>query len=168
MKNGIFCASDYYGILGRIAVLCLIIVLTFTMAGCSLSDGGDGSGDGYDGPDGEPIAEEFLGGWECEETTLEDPNSYTGYLHLEVSDDGSYSMYDISAGNPGIDGWLEVLSDTELILHIEKTVDTDIPVEWKGISYDQEMKYCFTDDGKLQITYDNGQKTSTLVFYRLN
>ena len=97
---------------------------------------------------------------------MEDPNSYTGYLHLEVSDDGSYSMYDIAAGNPGIEGWLEVLSDTELILHIEKTVDTDIPVEWDGISYDQKMKYCFTDDGKLQITYDDGRQTSTLVFYR--
>lgn len=135
----------------------LTLALSLILAGCSLF--GDGSG-------GEPIAEEFRGGWECEETTLEDPNSYTGYLHLEVSDDGSYSMYDIAAGNPGIEGWLEVLSDTELILHIDKTVDTDIPVEWDGISYDQEMKYCFTDDGKLQITYDDGEQTSTLVFYK--
>ena len=119
-------------------------MLTLAMAGCSLSDGE------------ELIDEEFRGGWECEETTLEDPESYTGYLHLEVSDDGSYSMYDISAGNPGIEGWLEVLSDT------------DIPVEWEGISYDQEMKYCFTDDGKLQISYDDGQQTSTLVFYRFD
>ena len=153
----------------------MTLALSLILAGCSLfgdgsggegADGPDGSG-GFDSPDSETIAEEFRGGWECEETTLEDPNSYTGYLHLEVSDDGSYSMYDISAGNPGIDGWLEVLSDTELILHIKKTVDTDIPIEWKGISYDQEMKYCFTDDGKLQITYDNGQKTSTLVFFKL-
>ena len=146
----------------------LALALSLILAGCSLF--GDGSGgEGADGPDGyggKLIAEEFRGGWECEETTLEDPNSYTGYLHLEVSDDGSYSMYDIAAGNPGIEGWLEVLSDTELILHIEKTVDTDIPVEWDGISYDQKMKYCFTDDGKLQITYDDGRQTSTLVFYR--
>lgn len=148
----------------KFLILCLVIVLTFVLAGCSFL-----SSDDYEGSAGsEPIAEKFLGGWECEETTLEDPNSYTGYLHLEVSDDGSYSMYDISAGNPGIEGWLEVLSDTELILHIKKTVDTDIPVEWDGISMDQKMKYCFTDDGKLQITYDNGQKTSTLVFYRFN
>ena len=154
----------------------LALALSLILAGCSLFGGGSG-GEGADGPDGfggfdspgsETIAEEFRGGWECEETTLEDPNSYTGYLHLEVSDDGSYSMYDIAAGNPGIEGWLEVLSDTELILHIEKTVDTDIPVEWDGISYDQKMKYCFTDDGKLQITYDDGRQTSTLVFYRFN
>ena len=164
MKNGIY---GIHGILGKIAVICLAIVLTFAMAGCSLSDGEDGSGEVYKGPDGEQIAEEFRGGWECEETTMEDPNSYTGYLHLEVSDDGSYSMYDISAGNPGIEGWLEVISDTELILHIKKTVDTDIPVEWEGISFDQKMKYCFTDDGKLQISYDDGQQTSTLVFYKL-
>ena len=146
----------------------LALALSLILAGCSLF--GDGSGgEGADGPDGsggEPIAEEFRGGWECEETTLEDPNSYTGYLHLEVSDDGSYSMYDISAGNPGIEGRLEVISDTELILHIKKTVDTDIPVEWEGISYEQKMKYCFTDDGKLKITYDSGIKTSTLVFYK--
>lgn len=152
----------------------LALALSLILAGCSLFGGGSG-GEGADGPDGfggfdspgsETIAEEFRGGWECEETTLEDPNSYTGYLHLEVSDDGSYSMYDIAAGNPGIEGWMEVISDTELILHIEKTVDTDIPVEWDGISYDQKMKYCFTDDGKLQITYDDGRQTSTLVFYR--
>lgn len=148
----------------KFLILCMMIVLTIVLAGCSLF----GSGDSEDFAGGEPIAEKFLGGWECEETTLEDPNSYTGYLHLEISDDGSYSMYDISAGNPGIEGWLEVLSDTELILHIDKTVDTDIPVEWDGISYDQKMKYCFTDDGKLQITYDDGHKTSTLVFYRFN
>lgn len=146
----------------------LTLVLSLILAGCSLFGGGSG-GEGADGPDGfggETIAEEFRGGWECEETTLEDPNSYTGYLHLEVSDDGSYSMYDIAAGNPGIEGWLEVLSDTELILHIEKTVDTDIPVEWEGISYNETMKYSFTEDGKLQITYDDGRQTSTLVFYR--
>ena len=153
LKKGIYRIN---GILGKIEVICLVIMLTLAMAGCSLSDGE------------ELIDEEFRGGWECEETTLEDPDSYTGYLHLEVSDDGSYSMYDISAGNPGIEGWLEVLSDTELILHIKKTVDTDIPVEWEGISYDQEMKYCFTDDGKLQISYDDGQQASTLVFYRFD
>ena len=160
----------------------LTLALSLILAGCSLfgggsggegADGSDGFGGfdspgGFDNPGSETIAEEFRGGWECEETTLEDPNSYTGYLHLEVSDDGSYSMYDIAAGNPGIEGWLEVLSDTELILHIEKTVDTDIPVEWEGISYAQKMKYCFTDDGKLQIAYDDGQRTSTLVFYRFN
>lgn len=150
-------------ILRKFLILCMVIVLTIVLAGCSFLSSDDS--EGLAG--GEPIAEEFRGGWECEETTLEDPNSYTGYLHLEVSDDGNYSMYDIAAGNPGIEGWLGVLSDTELILHIEKTVDTDIPVEWDGISMDQKMKYCFTDDGKLQITYDNGQKTSTLVFFKL-
>ena len=148
----------------KFLILCMMIVLTIVLAGCSLLSSDDSKGSAGS----EPISEEFRGGWECEETTLEDPYSYTGYLHLEVGDDGSYSRYDISAGNPGIEGWLEVLSDTELILHIKKTVDTDIPVEWDGISMEQKMKYCFTDDGKLQITYDDGHKTSTLVFYRLN
>lgn len=143
-------------IVWKFVILLLIVMLTLAFAGCS------GGGKAVS----EPVFEEFRGGWECEETTLEDPNSYTGYLHLEVSDDGSYSMYDISAGNPGIEGRLEVISDTELILHIKKTVDTDIPVEWEGISYEQKMKYCFTDDGKLKITYDSGIKTSTLVFYK--
>lgn len=138
----------------KISVLCLVMAFIVAMSGCSLFGAG------------ESIAEEFRGSWDCEETTLEDPNSYTGYLHLEVSDDGSYSMYDIEAGNPGIEGRMEVLSDTELVLHIDKTPDTDIPVEWEGISYDETIKYCFTDDGKLQLTYDNGSETSTLVFYR--
>lgn len=143
-------------IVWKFVILLLIVMLTLALAGCS------GGGKAVS----EPVFEEFRGGWECEETTLEDPNSYTGYLHLEVSDDGSYSMYDAEAGNPGIEGRLEVISDTELILHIKKTVDTDIPVEWEGISYEQKMKYCFTDDGKLEITYDSGIKTSTLVFYK--
>ena len=144
------------GIIWKFVILLLIVMLTRALAGCS--EGGKA--------ESEPIAEEFRGGWDCEETTLEDPDSYTAYLHMEVSDDGSYSMYDAEAGNPGIEGRLEVISDTELILHINKTVDTDIPVEWEGISYDQKMKYCFTHDGKLQISYDNGKKTSTLVFYK--
>ena len=143
-------------IVWKFVILLLIVMLTLAFAGCS------GGGKAVS----EPVFEEFRGGWDCEETTLEDPHSYTGYLHLEVSDDGSYSMYDAEAGNPGIEGLLEVISDTELILHIKKTVDTDIPVEWEGISYEQKMKYCFTDDGKLKITYDSGIKTSTLVFYK--
>ena len=55
----------------------LTLALSLILAGCSLFGGGSG-GEGADGPDGfggEPIAEEFRGGWECEETTLEDPNS---------------------------------------------------------------------------------------------
>ena len=146
----------------------LALALSLILAGCSLFGGGSG-GEGADGPDGfggEPIAEEFRGGWECEETTLEDPNSYTGYLHLEVSDDGSYSMYDIAAGNPGIEGWLEVLSDTELILHMEKAVGADVPVEWEGMSCNETREYSCTEDGKVQVTCGDGEQTSTLVFYR--
>lgn len=147
-------------LMGKFIIICLVMFLIFAFAGCSLFGKAD-----YES-DGKPIAEEFRGGWECEETTLENPDGYTGYLHLEVSDDGTYSMYDIGAGNPGIEGWIEVISENELILHIKKTADTDIPDDWDGISFDQEMKYRFTEDGKLQIVYDDGQQTSTLVFYR--
>ena len=67
------------GIIWKFVILLLIVMLTLALAGCS--EGGKA--------ESEPIAEEFRGGWDCEETTLEDPDSYTAYLHMEVSDDGS-------------------------------------------------------------------------------
>ena len=87
---------------GAAAALC-IAALIFAMTGC-----------GKAGKNTLPVTEDaallepFVGSWQCEAEPLERDDIYTGYLHLEVQDDSSYSMYDNEAGNPGIEGTLEI------------------------------------------------------------
>ena len=47
--------------------------------------------------------EALEGSWSCDETAS-DGETYTGFYALEVQKNGSFSMYDREAGNPGISG----------------------------------------------------------------
>ena len=52
---------------------------------------------------------EFVGKWQCADTPLEHPDYYTGYLMWSIKEDGTFSMYDAEAGNPGIKGTLQII-----------------------------------------------------------
>ena len=140
-------------------MICLV-GMTFCLTGCGTSEGK------LPGTDDAALLKPFLGGWQCEETPLERDDIYTGYLHLEVQDDSSYSMYDIEAGNPGIEGTLEIQTEDTMVMHIHKTVDTDLPGGWETMSMDQQLTYRFTEDGKLEMSLTDGEETVTLVFVR--
>ncbi|MGN1143525.1 MAG: hypothetical protein ACI4SU_03090 [Anaerovoracaceae bacterium] len=118
------------------------------------------------GTDDAALLKPFLSSWQCEETPLERDDIYTGYLHLDVQDDSSYSMYDIEAGNPGIEGTLEIQTEDTMVIHIHETVDTDLPGGWETMSMDQQLTYRFTEDGKLEMSLADGEETVTLVFVR--
>ena len=139
--------------------ICLV-GMTFCLTGCGTPEGK------LPGTDNAALLKPFLGGWQCEETPLERDDIYTGYLHLEVQDDSSYSMYDIEAGNPGIEGTLEIQTEDTMVMHIHKTVDTDLPGGWETMSMDQQLTYRFTEDGKLEMSLTDGEETVTLVFVR--
>ncbi|MGN1413717.1 MAG: hypothetical protein ACI4WY_05670 [Anaerovoracaceae bacterium] len=138
-------------------MICLV-GMTLCLSGCGTSEGK------LPGTDDAALLKPFLGSWQCEETPLERDDIYTGYLHLEVQEDSSYSMYDIEAGNPGIEGTLEIQTEDTMVIHIHKTVDTDFPGGWENMSMDQPLMYRFTEDGKLEMSLADGEETVTLVF----
>ncbi len=115
----------------------------------------------------------FVGEWDCQESTLEERGDeeyrYVGYLDLRVEEDGTFSMYDAEAGNPGMAGKMYPDTEGTVKLDCEKD-DFDPPFCWLDISTDGELSYQFlTEDGTeflhLSYTGDN-QETSTLVFER--
>ena len=141
-------------------MICLVCMI-FCLTGCGTSEK-----EKLPGTEDAALLKPFLGSWQCEETPLERDDIYTGYLHLEVQDDSSYSMYDIEAGNPGIEGTLEIQTEDTMVMLIHKTVDTDLPGGWETMSMDQQLTYRFTEDGKLEMSLTDGEETVTLVFVR--
>ena len=141
-------------------IICLVCMI-FCLTGCGTSEK-----EKLPGTEDAALLKPFLGSWQCEETPLEHDDIYTGYLHLEVQDDSSYSMYDIEAGNPGIEGTLEIQTEDTMVIHIHETVDTDLPGGWETMSMDQQLTYRFTEDGKLEMSLADDEGTVTLVFVR--
>ena len=109
----------------------------------------------------------FEGRWQCAETPLEHPQRYTGYLMWVINKDGSFSMYDAEAGNPGIAGTIQIISDQELRLHCDAEDDFDPPVTWESMEEIQAVTYAFITDKELQVTLASEEGDSTLVFTKL-
>ena len=100
------------------------------------------------------------GEWQCAETYLETDERYTGFYRLWVERDGTFSMYDCEAGNPGISGTVIANSDSELEFYCDKD-DFDPPFEWK---VDRHFKAAYRLDGDtLYITHSD----RTLVFTKM-
>lgn len=108
----------------------------------------------------------FVGEWKCEDHPVENEDYYTGFIMMYIQENGSFRMTDVEAGNPVISGCLEYVSDTVLVLKCNAEDDFDPPPTWQSMDEEQEIEYSFTEDGKLQMTYKDGEVTSTLVFVK--
>jgi hypothetical protein len=108
----------------------------------------------------------FIGEWKCEAHPLENEEYYTGFIMMNIQEKGAFRMSDVEAGNPVISGKLEFLSDKNLVLKCSTEDDFDPPPTWQSMSEEQEIEYSFTEDGKLHMTYKEGESLSTLVFVR--
>ena len=108
----------------------------------------------------------FVGEWKCEDNPLENEEYYTGFIMMYIQEDGAFRMSDVEAGNPVIFGNLELLSDKELVLKCNTEDDFDPPPTWQSMNEEQEIEYSFTEDGKLHMTYKEGEAASTLVFVK--
>ena len=117
-----------------------------------------------------PVVQEdltpFAGDWECEDNPLNDPDNYTGYLKLEITKDGKFTIYDDEAGNPGIKGTLKITSDKELELTCTGDADFDPPSTWYDMKKKQTLAYKFKSEEKLYLTYESEEEDiqSTLIF----
>ncbi len=115
----------------------------------------------------------FVGEWDCQESTLEERGDegylYVGYFTLRVEEDGSFSMYDGEAGNPGMAGMMYPEDDGTVYLDCDKD-DFDPPFSWSGISTKETLNYQIVNEDGIDVLYltftaENGA-ASTLVFDR--
>ena len=115
----------------------------------------------------------FVGEWDCQDSTLEERGNedyaYVGYFTLRVEEDGSFSMYDGEAGNPGISGMMYPETDETVELHCDKD-DFDPPFSWAGFSAQETLTYEIVEENGTDVLYltftaKNGT-ASTLVFDR--
>lgn len=135
----------------RIISAVLLTAILFTAAVCLTSCGGVKKS-------AEPSPIE--GEWDCADTYLETDEGYTGFYRLWVEKDGTFSMYDCEAGNPGISGTVIANSDSELEFYCDKD-DFDPPFEW-DVKYNFKAAYRLDGD-TLYISHSN----RTLVFTRI-
>ena len=112
--------------------------------------------------------EPFCGEWNCQENAVGNDEIYTGYMELDVQEDGSFSIFDAEAGNPGITGKMKIDSDDALTLYCDDNVDFDPPATWETMDKTQQIQYVFSDENTLQLTCANGKEKSTLIFERKN
>ena len=108
----------------------------------------------------------FVGEWKCEDHPLKNEAYYTGFIMMYIEEDGFFRMTDVEAGNPVISGNLEIISDKNLVLNCSTEDDFDPPPTWQSMNEEQEIEYIFTEDGKLHMTYKDGEIASTLVFVK--
>lgn len=109
--------------------------------------------------------DKLAGSWNCHETPLEDKNRYSGYLSMEIEDTGNFTMYDAEAGNPGIQGHIESLSEDSMVLNCTDDEDFDPPTGWDKMNRKQEIHYHWDGDS-LCLTYGTGDDAITLVWDR--
>nr|WP_294490047.1 hypothetical protein [uncultured Anaerosporobacter sp.] len=94
---------------------------------------------------------DFEGSWEASGYAL-GKSEYTAYLAMRVKADGSFSIYDQEAGNPGISGKMTVVDDDTISLECD-SVDFDSP--WPELQLTDELKYHFYNENQVRITYDD-------------
>lgn len=94
---------------------------------------------------------DFEGSWKASGYAL-GKSEYTAYLAMRVKADGSFSIYDQEAGNPGISGKMTVVDDDTISVECD-SVDFDSP--WPELQLTDELKYHFYNENQVRITYND-------------
>lgn len=115
----------------------------------------------------------LIGEWDCQESPYEERGqedyTYVGYFTLRVEEDGSFSMYDAEAGNPGISGMMYPETDGSVQLDCD-TDDFDPPLCWNDLKKDSVIYASFGEENGNEVLYlafaNDERDTYTLVFDR--
>lgn len=90
---------------------------------------------------------------------VKDDDDYVGtwwHLHID-SKDKYFSIYDNEAGNPGVEGEIDFIDGSSLIVKIDPDYYEELPCgRWKSDGETLEVKYMKTDSG---IDLENNGKT---------
>ena len=95
--------------------------------------------------------EALEGSWSCDETAS-DGETYTGFYALEVQKNGSFSMYDREAGNPGISGNMKDTGAGTIACSFD-TDDFDPPACWGELEEEDTLQYEASGDDRIKLGY---------------
>lgn len=94
---------------------------------------------------------------------VKDDDDYVGtwwHLHID-SKDKCFSIYDNEAGNPGVEGKIDFIDGSSLIVEIDPDYYEELPCgRWKSDGKTLEVKYMKTDKG---IDLENNGKTVSFI-----
>lgn len=96
--------------------------------------------------------EELVGTWACEELAS-DGDTDTGFYELDVKEDGTFSLYDVAAGNPGISGVMGNDSGGSVDCAFDED-DFDPPFCWEGLDGSGDTLDYEIDEGLIRIGYE--------------
>lgn len=94
---------------------------------------------------------------------VENDEDYVGtWWHLSIDSKEKYlSIYDNGAGNPGVEGKINFIDGSSLIVKIDPDYYEELPSgKWKSDGETLEVKYKKTDEG---IELENNGKTLTFI-----
>ena len=94
---------------------------------------------------------------------VKNDEDYVGtWWHLSIDSKEEYlSIYDNEAGNPGVEGKIDFIDGSSLIIKIDPDYYEELPsAKWKSDGETLEVKYMKTDKG---IELENNGKTLTFI-----
>ena len=103
---------------------------------------------------GSKVPERLVGQWECADLAS-DGYTDTSFYALTIEKDGTFSLYDEAAGNPGISGTMKGDDTGKLgILELNCTEDDfDPPVCWAKLQKNSRLRYKIMSDGTIRLGY---------------
>lgn len=120
-------------------------------------------------PDADNLNAKLRGTWCCEETPLNQPDDYTGYMVLEIGRTRKFILYDAEGGNFLLCGKIKIFSESLLQMSNFDYLFFEIPYCWETMNkIAQKFDYRLEGENKLYLTYTDKKtkKTCTLVFHQ--
>ena len=108
----------------------------------------------FAGCGGAKVPERLIGHWECADLAS-DGYTDTSFYALTIEKDGTFSLYDYAAGNPGISGKMKG-DDTGKLGILELSCegeDFDPPVCWASLKKNSRIRYKITADDTIRLGY---------------
>ena len=103
---------------------------------------------------GTKVPERLVGHWKCE-AMASDQVTDTSFYALTIEKDGTFSLYDFAAGNPGISGKMKG-DDTGKLGILELTCDEDDfdpPFCWSKMQTKSRIRYKIMDENTIRLGY---------------
>ena len=108
----------------------------------------------FTGCGGAKVPERLVGEWQCADLAS-DGYTDTSFYALTIEKDGTFSLYDFAAGNPGISGTMKG-DDTGKLGILELTCNEDNfnpPVCWAKMQKQSRVRYKIMDEKTIRLGY---------------
>lgn len=116
----------------------LFLVVMISLSGCGSFSAG--------------VPKSFVGYWTCEDTAS-DGKTDTSYYVMEIENNGSFSIYDVEAGNPGISGKMGNDNGKSIECKFDRG-EFDVPSCWTIDSSRATFEYEISND-TLKLCHNN-------------